>query len=100
MHIKRGKGPLFVILPDGRRLDRGDLPPRDTKRWVARRKLRVVEAVEGGLISAEEACDIWALSKEELDSWRRHARKHGAKGLQTTHLQLYRQPKVESRDKS
>ncbi len=99
MHIKRGKGPLFVTLPDGRRLSRGDLPPPDTARWVARRKLRVVEAVEAGLISAEEACDIWALSPEELASWRRHARLHGAKGLQTTHLQMYRQPKVERRDK-
>lgn len=84
MYIKRGKGPRVVTLPDGRRISRADLPPPDTRRWVASRKARVVEAVEVGLITADEACERWALSKEELASWRENARKYGRKGLQAT----------------
>ncbi len=33
-----------------------DLPPPDTKRWVARRKAVIVDAVRSGAISLEEAC--------------------------------------------
>jgi len=84
MYIKRGKGPRIVTLPDGRQISRADLPPADTRRWVASRKARVVEAVEAGLITADEACERWGLSMEELDSWRENARKHGRKGLRVT----------------
>ena len=33
-----------------------DLPPPNTKRWVARRKAVVVNAVRSGAISLEEVC--------------------------------------------
>ena len=42
----------YVIGPDGSPLTVADLPPRDTKRWVIRRKAEVVAAVRGGLISS------------------------------------------------
>ena len=45
----------YVIGPDGSPLTVADLPPRDTKRWVIRRKAEVVAAVRGGLLSIEEA---------------------------------------------
>ena len=41
----------YVIGPDGSPLTVADLPPRDTKRWVIRRKAEVVAAVRGGLLS-------------------------------------------------
>ncbi len=91
MYIRREKGPIFVTLPDGTRMSRGDLPPKDTERWVARRKAQVVQAVEAGLIEQEEACSLYGLSCEELDSWRANMRRHGAKALKATAISKYRQ---------
>jgi len=90
MYIKKEKGPVFVTLPDGRRISRADLPPGNTVRWVASRKARVVEAVEAGLIAAAEACNTYGLSEEELASWRKLARAHGTESLKATLLQTYR----------
>lgn len=92
MYIRREKGPVFVKLSDGSKLTRSDLPPVNTKRWVARRKATVVAAVDNGLIDATEACKMYRLSDEELDHWRAAVRKHGASALRVTALQKYRQP--------
>jgi hypothetical protein len=92
MYIRREKGPVFVLLPDGTKLTRSDLPPTDTQRWVARRKATVVAAVDHGLIEPTEACAMYRLSDEELDLWRNAVRKHGAAALRVTAIQKYRQP--------
>jgi hypothetical protein len=92
MYIRRIKGPVSVTLPDGSKLTRSDLPPANTRRWVARRKAVVVAAVNHGLIGEEEACDTYQLSKEELDLWRAAVREHGAAALRVTAIQKYRQP--------
>ena len=91
MYIRREKGPVYVVLPDGTKLTRSDLPPVNTKRWVARRKATVVAAVDYGLIEAEEACEMYRLSVEELELWREAVRRHGAAALRVTALQKYRQ---------
>lgn len=80
-----------MTLSDGTKLTRSDLPPVNTKRWVARRKATVVAAVDSGLIAAREACDMYRLSDEELDIWRSAVRKHGAAALRVTAIQKYRQ---------
>ncbi len=80
-----------MTLSDGTKLTRSDLPPVNTKRWVARRKATVVAAVDNGLIGAEEACEMYRLSSEELDLWRSAVRKHGAAALRVTAIQKYRQ---------
>jgi hypothetical protein len=67
-----------------------DLPPVDTKRWVARRKAVVVDAVRNGAISLEEACRRYELSVEEFLAWRRAIEAHGVAGLRVTRLQIYR----------
>ncbi len=54
MFLKRVDGPRQVALPDGSILSRADLPPADTRRWVASRKAVVVRAVVYGLISEKE----------------------------------------------
>lgn len=92
MYIKREKGPVFATTTDGRKISRADLPPVTTSRWVARRKAAVVTAVEAGLINIEEACKMYGLSSEELESWREAMLKHGARALRATSLQDYRQP--------
>jgi len=92
MFIKREKGPVFATTPDGRKISRSDLPPKNTSRWVARRKAAVVTAVECGLIDADEACKMYSLSTEELDSWMSAMSKHGTGALRVTSMQRYRQP--------
>jgi hypothetical protein len=91
MYIRREKGPVYVVLPDGSKLTRSDLPPANTKRWVARRKATVVAAVDHGLIDASEACSMYKLSDEELTMWRDAVHKHGAAALRVTAIQKYRQ---------
>ena len=67
-----------------------DLPPPDTKRWVARRKAVVVDAVRSGAISLEEVCRRYELSVEEFLAWQRAIDTHGVAGLRVTRLQIYR----------
>lgn len=93
MSVMERVRPIFVIGPDGTRLTRADLPSPTTRRWVARRKAAVVAAVNGGLITDKEACEIWKLSAEELDGWRAAVARHGVNALRTTALQRYRSTK-------
>lgn len=67
-----------------------DLPPANTRRWVARRKATVVAAVRSGLITLEDACRRYTLSVEEYLSWERAIEKHGLPGLRVTRIQEYR----------
>lgn len=90
MYIRREKGPAFVTMPDGSKMTRGDLPPKDTNRWVARRKAAVVNAVNAGLIEFEEACEMYNLSEEEFQSWCNALQTFGTHALRATALQNYR----------
>jgi transposase-like protein len=67
-----------------------ELPPPDTRRWTARRKAAVVEAVLSGAISLEEVCRRYDLSLDEFLSWHNTMKMHGIRGLRTTMLQRYR----------
>ncbi len=91
MFLKRVDGPRQVTLPDGSVLTRADLPPPDTRRWVASRKAVVVRAVVHGLISESEALERYALSEEEFGLWRRAVETFGEKALKVTAIQKYRQ---------
>ncbi|MBK5934157.1 uncharacterized protein DUF1153 [Rhodovulum imhoffii] len=84
MYIKRTDGPRTVTLPDGSHLSLGDLPAADTTRWVARRKAVVANAVQHGLIAAQEARSLYNLSEEELEGWIRALNVEGLKGLKVT----------------
>lgn len=79
-----------VVGPDGRSITIADLPAPGIQRWVTRRKAEVVAAVKGGLLTADDACHRYALSKEEYSGWERLYERHGVKGLRTTRLQNYR----------
>jgi hypothetical protein len=91
MYIRKESGPLFITLPDGSKLGRSDLPPKNTSRWVARRKAKVVAAVVGGLITNEEACTTYDLTVDELDGWIQAVKSHGPAALRVTAIQKYRQ---------
>jgi len=91
MYLKRVDGPRQVSLPDGSILTRADLPPPETRRWVASRKAIVVKAVIHGLITQSEALSRYALSEEEFTLWRQAVEMHGEKALKVTAIQKYRQ---------
>jgi hypothetical protein len=84
------KGERYVIGPTGAPLTLSDLPPRETERWVIRRKAEVVAAVRGGLLSLDEACDRYRLTNEEFLGWQKSIDQHGLAGLRTTRIQQYR----------
>ena len=84
MFLKKVEGPRAVTLSDGTVFSRADLPPPDTRRWVASRKLAVVRGVALGLISREEALRLYALSEEEFDGWAGAVKKYGKDGLRVT----------------
>ncbi len=79
-----------AVGPMGQPMTRDDLPPPNTKRWVMRRKAEVVAGVRAGLISLEEACDLYSLSVDEFRSWQRLLDAHGLAGLRATLTMEYR----------
>ena len=91
MTLQRNTRARYVIGPDGRVLTLADLPPRDTKRWVIRRKAALVAAVRGGLLTLEEACKRHALTIDEYLSWQTTLDRHGLAGLRATRVQDYRE---------
>jgi hypothetical protein len=57
------------------------LPPAGTRRWVARRKAQVVEAVQTGMLKLDEALRRYELSIEEISLWKRRFYRSGVDGL-------------------
>jgi hypothetical protein len=82
--------PTSVTGPFGVTLTLDSLPPPDTNRWVARRKAEVLAAINGGLLTLEEACVRYRLSVEELQLWQEAVERAGVPGLRVTRIQLYR----------
>lgn len=92
MYLRKVDGPRSVTLPDGTIMTRADLPPAETRRWVASRKAAVVRAVGGGLISRAAALSTYGLSEDELSAWEMAVSEHGEAALRATCLRKYRQP--------
>ena len=90
MEVGRRRKPERVIGPFGEALSLKDLPKSNTTRWVIRRKAEVVAAVNGGLLSLEEACHRYNLSLEEFVSWQESIDKSGLPGLRISYLSQYR----------
>ncbi|PVA12056.1 DUF1153 domain-containing protein [Pelagivirga sediminicola] len=92
MYLKKIGGVRAVTLPDGQIMTQADLPPADTMRWVASRKLAVVRGVLYGLVTQAEACARYQLSDEEFAEWVRAVSLHGEDALKATAVKMYRQP--------
>jgi hypothetical protein len=86
----RAPRPAQVIGPLGEPLTLDSLPPASTSRWAVRRKAEVVAAVNGGLLSVDEACQRYGLSLEEFASWQRAVDRSGMPGLRVTRIQHYK----------
>jgi hypothetical protein len=80
----------YVRGPDGSPLSVTDLPPPNTKRWVARRKAEVICAIRGGLLTIDEACARYGLTLDEIMTWQDRIARHGLRGLRATRIQQYR----------
>lgn len=72
--------PAVAIGPLGEPLTLDSLPPADTRRWVVRRKAEVVAAVNGGLLTVDEACEHYNLTLEEFAAWQRAVDRSGMPG--------------------
>ena len=92
MFLKKVDGPRAVSHPNGQVMSRADLPPADTRRWVASRKAAVVRGVLYGLLSQAEALRQYGLSEEEFRSWVAAVAEHGEEALKATALKKFRQP--------
>ena len=66
---------------DGSLLTPGSLPPANPQRWGKRLKADIVMAVRGGLLSMEEACLRYRLSREEFHAWQAAFERLGMQGL-------------------
>lgn len=82
--------PVQVVGPLGEPLTLDSLPPPSTSRWVVRRKAEVVAAVNGGLLSVDEACARYTLTLEEFAGWQRAVDRSGMPGLRVTRIQHYK----------
>jgi hypothetical protein len=80
--MKTGAG--LVRLADGSLLSAADLPPRDTTRWVASRKLAVVRAVLYQLRTQEEVLETYSISGEEFCDRVNCLATNGPSGLKIT----------------
>ena len=67
--MTRQHGPRFLIGPDGYPFTVDDLPIRPMRRWPIRRKAQVVAAIDGGLLTSEQVCDRYSITREELLAW-------------------------------
>nr|WP_321254930.1 DUF1153 domain-containing protein [uncultured Ruegeria sp.] len=95
MYLHKVEGPRSVTLPDGTVLSRADLPPSETRRWVASRKATVVRGVVYGLITLSDAKKRYGISDEEFNGWVAAVADYGVDALKVTASKKYRQPKVE-----
>ena len=92
MYLKKVDGPRSVTLANGSVMTLADLPPANTKRWVASRKAAVVRGVAYGLIAQGDALKKYQISEDEFHQWVKAVSEHGEEALKATALQKYRQP--------
>lgn len=82
--------PAFVMGPVGELLTLDALPSPNSTRWVIRRKAEVLAAVNGGLLTIDEACERYGLTVEEFAAWECAVDQSGLQGLRVTRIRHYR----------
>lgn len=82
--------PASVIGPLGELLTLDMLPSPNSTRWVIRCKAEVVAAVNGGLLTIDEACERYGLTAEGFEAWQQAVDKSGVMGLRATRVGYYR----------
>jgi hypothetical protein len=64
--------------------------PAPGQRWTVKRKAALIEAVRGGWLAIDEACQRYNLSVDEFVAWRRDLDRYSVHGLRSTRYQIYR----------
>jgi hypothetical protein len=64
--------------------------PSPGQRWTVNRKAALIEAVRGGWVAIDEACQSYHLSVDEFLAWERDLDRNGVPGLRATRYQIYR----------
>lgn len=83
---------------DGVPLCINDLPAAGYRGyWTAKRKAKLLLAIQGELMSISEAFERYAMTADEIIAWRRDFYPHGINGLRATRLQEYRPPNPDAR---
>ena len=67
------------LLPGGGKLYRSELPEPGTRRWTIARKRVLVQAINTGLLSLDEARETYGLDTRELSEWRRDVLREPAR---------------------
>src|SRR2546430_11911985 len=78
------------LLPICMRETEGKAGQSHIRRWTIRRKVALLEALQKGAVSVEEASERYQLSVEELRTWERDFERYGMYGLRATRVQIYR----------
>lgn len=60
------------------------------KRWVPSKKLWLLDLINAGHVTREQALDFYGLSAEELSDWAAKVDRYGGRGLRVTRLKDYR----------
>jgi hypothetical protein len=68
---------LKYMVVEGNVITLADLPQAKNVRWVKSRKFMVVAAVQARLLTIEDACVRYDISREEFLSWYRAFRLEG-----------------------
>ena len=68
--------------------------PSTGQRWTVKRKAALIEAVRGGWLAIDEACQCYNLSVDEFVAWERDLDRYGVHGLRCTRYQIYRDTEV------
>jgi len=80
----------WVVGPNGQKLTLSDLPAKALARWTIARKANVIAAVDGGLLTRDEACIRYNLSAEEYGMWDGGLKRWGLNALRITKAGRYR----------
>ena len=86
----RPESKMWAVGALGQKLTLDDLPASGATRWYPRLKAEVVAAVDGGLLTDEEACRRYGLTFEEFTGWKLGLGRAGLKALRATCVQQYR----------
>ena len=98
MRTDARKLPTPVERPSEMPLAFYDLPSSETTRWTSRRKAKVVEAVHGGWLVLDRACETYALTREEFRAWERALKQSGLSGLKAGAVRRFKRHRPSTLD--
>lgn len=66
------------------------LPSKVITRWTATAKKSVLDAIRQEALTVTDACTMYGLTADELESWDRREQMYGRNGLMATQVSRYR----------